>query len=82
MAKHRSHAVHTLRAVVSQVSLNRRTHHTRSELRTHGQLVTVQTVGEAKHLFLNNIGHIANPACEQISLLQYRRAHIAVAITF
>ena len=50
------------------------------EFRPHGQLVTIETVGETEHLLLDNIGHFANTALEKGRLLENRHAHVAIAV--
>ena len=82
MAKHRPHAVHALRAIVSDIRLNRRPHHTRCKLRAQGQIIAIETVDERKHFLFHHIGELADPPRKQCCFFQNRRTHIAIAITF
>ena len=78
--EHRSHRPHPPRPVIGQVVLDRRAHHARRELGAQRQPLAVETVLERVHLFLNDIGDLADALHEQFRVLDDRRADLLVAV--
>ena len=81
MTKHRSDREYPLRAVVEEVVFHRCTDDSSRELRTHGQFVAIESVGETEHFLFDNVGDLANAAAKQGRLLQYGGAHVAISVT-
>ena len=80
VTEHRADVPQALRTVVQHVVLDRRAHHRRRVFGAHGQIFTVQRVGEAVHLFLDDVGHFADTALEQLRMLDDRRTNILVSV--
>lgn len=80
VTEHRADVPQTLRTVVQHVVLDRRAHDSGRVFRTHRQIFAVQRVGEAVHLFLDDVGHLADPALEQLRMLDDRRTNILVSV--
>lgn len=80
MTEHRTDVPQTLRAVVQQVVLDGRAHDRRGVLRAHRQMLAVERVGEAVHLLLDDVGHFADAAREQLRVLDDRRADVLIAV--
>ena len=47
-------------------------HDSCSKFGAHGQLVTIEAIGEAEHFLFNNISRFANAAPEQGRLFEHR----------
>ena len=81
MAEHLTAVIQTLRRVIQQIVLQHGAHAGGRSLGAQRQLVAVQRIGEAVHLFFDDVGHFADGALEQICRLDQWHADIAIAIT-
>ncbi|MNN39952.1 hypothetical protein D3C81_1540090 [compost metagenome] len=60
--------------------LDGRTHGGGSAFGTQRQLLAVERIGEGIHLLLDDVGHLADAAHEQLRVLDDRRAQLLVAV--
>ena len=87
VAEHGAKVIQALAAVVEERVFDHRAHHTGGVFGAQGELLAVEPVLERIHLFLNNVGHLAQAAHKQrgglddggadvfISVAAHQRAH-------
>ena len=80
VAEHRAHVIQALAAVVEQGVFNRSAHHAGCVFRAHGELVTIELVFKRIHLFLDDVGDLAQAADKQGGVLHDGRADVLVGI--
>lgn len=80
VTEHGTDVPQALGAVIQQVVLDRRAHDSRRIFGTHRQMLAVERVGEAVHLLLDDVGHFADAAREQLRMFDDRRANVLIAV--
>ena len=80
VAKHRAHGPDAQRAVVQRVVLDHGPYDAGSSFGAQGQLVAVHRIGEGVHLFLDDVGDLAQAAHKERGRLDDGRQQVLVAV--
>ena len=80
VAEHGAKVIQALAAVVQKRVLDHRAHHTGGVFRAQGELLAVEPVFKRIHLFLNNVGHLAQAAHKQRGRLDDGGADVFIGV--